>query len=448
LTSSPPDSIVFINPARICGQLFCRMVNMVTNEKRSKFERLVRSCRMIQKMNRSRPDVTRSEMLYLELLTGYFTNILEASREKRPLVLHTIFMPAEILYAMDIVPLHAETTSWMVPAFSGNVGELIAKAGEMGLAPEICSAHRVMAGAYAAGDMPRPDAILWSSLSCDNSVKSGELLVRLNDCPGFFADIPFNTSPAEISYCAGEFNEMIGFLEKTTGKKMDWTRLAEIVSRLNRQIDLYREIYELRKAVPSPFPMHRFTELFMSLYLFPGHPGAITYLETLRDELTALVKSGKGAAENERFRLMSLFMPPAYMMGLLGEISRESGAVSVVEPLFCNWGEERLDPSKPLESLALKSFLFPESATYSSLDDRILKGTLRAARDFKVDGAVFYAHVGCRQGSGLIKTYKDLLNSIDVPMLTLDLDLLDETVTSPEEVRSRMGEFLEILADR
>jgi benzoyl-CoA reductase/2-hydroxyglutaryl-CoA dehydratase subunit BcrC/BadD/HgdB len=421
---------------------------MVSSEKHTKFERLVRSCRMIQKMNRGRTETTRSESLYMEMLTAYFTHILEASRDKQPFVLHTIFMPAEILYAMDIVPMHAETTSWMVPAFSGNVAELIAKAAEMGLAPEICSAHRVMAGAYAAGDMPRPDAILWSSLSCDNSVKSGELLVKLNRCPGFFADIPYNDSPSEIQYAANEFQDMVRFLEKTTGKKMDWKRLSDIIARLNRQIELYREIYELRKAVPSPFPMHRFTELFMTLYLFPGHPDAITYLETLRDELSLMVKNGQGAVKVERFRLMSLFMPPAYMMGLLGEISRESGAVSVVEPLFCSWGEDLLDPEKPLESLARKSFMFPESATYGSLNERILKGTLQAARDFKIDGAIFYAHVGCRQGSGLIKTYKDLLNSLDIPMLTLDLDLLDETITSPEEVKTKMQEFLEILADR
>jgi benzoyl-CoA reductase subunit B len=357
-------------------------------------------------------------------------------------------MPAEILYAMDIVPIHAETTSWMVPAFTGNVGPMIAKAAEIGLATEICSAHRVMAGAYAVGDLPRPDAVLWSNLSCDNSAKSGEYLVNLNRCPGFFADIPFNNTPEEISYIVAEFQDMIAFLEDVTGRKMNWDRLSEIIARLNRQIELYREIFNLRKAVPSPFPMHRFTEFMMSLYLFPGHPDVITYLETLRQELTEMVKNGQGVVANERFRLMSLFMPPAYMMGLLGEISRESGAVSVVEPHFSFWGEDKLDPAKPLESLARKSFMFPESATYGPVSDRILKGTVQCAKDFKVDGAIFYAHVGCRQGAGLIKPYKDLLNNLDIPMLTLDIDLLDETITSSDEVRTKMQEFFEILEDR
>ena len=264
---------------------------------------LVRSCRMIQKMNRGRADVMKSESLYFQLLTNYFTNILNARNENKPFVLHTIFMPAEILYAMDIVPMHAETTSWMVPAFSGSVGSLITKAAELGLAPEICSAHRVMAGAYAVGDLPRPTAILWSNLSCDNSAKSGELLVHMNQCPGFFADIPFDDSPEEMSYVVSEFKDMIDFLERSTGKKMNWDRLSEIIARLNRQIDLYREIFNLRKAVPSPFPMHRFTEFMMSLYLFPGHPDVITYLETLRDELAEMVKKGQGVIPDERFRL-------------------------------------------------------------------------------------------------------------------------------------------------
>jgi benzoyl-CoA reductase subunit B len=420
----------------------------VINEKRNKLETLVRSCRMIQKMNRSRPDAKPSEMMYYQFLTNYFNNILTARQTGQPVVLHTIFMPAEILYAMDIVPMHAETTSWMIPAFSGSVAEMIAKASEIGLATEICSAHRVMAGAYTVGDLPRPDAILWSSLSCDNSAKSGEILVKINQRPGFFLDIPFSDTPQELDYLVTEFKEMISFLEKATGKKMDWNRLSEIVERLDRQIDLYREIFELRKAVPSPFPMQRFSEFMMSSYLLPGHPDVITYLETLRDELAEMVKKGEGAVPQERFRLMGLFMPPTYMVGMLGEISRESGAVSVVEPHFSLWEDKHLDPDRPLESLAQKCFMFPENATYGPLSDRILKNTVRCAREFKVDGAVFYAHVGCRQSAGLIKTYKDILSDLDIPMLTIDMDLVDETVTSPEDVRRKIEEFLEMLEDR
>jgi benzoyl-CoA reductase/2-hydroxyglutaryl-CoA dehydratase subunit BcrC/BadD/HgdB len=420
----------------------------VSSQKRSRLDTLVRSCRMIQKLNRRRPDVKPSENLYYQFLTDYFSNILNAHSQNKPVVLHTIFMPAEILYAMDIVPMHAETTSWMVPAFSGSVGDMLVKASEIGLAPEICSAHRVLAGAFAAGDLPKPDAITWSNLCCDNSAKSSELLLKMTGVPGYFVDIPFNPSQTEIAYSVKEFEGMIRFLEETTSHKMNWQKLSEGVARLNRQIELYKEIYELRKAVPSPFPMQRFTEFMMSSYLLPGQPEIIIYLETLRDELREMVKQGLGAVQPERFRLMSLFIPPAYLMGLLGEVSRQTGAISVVEPLFGLWGDEKLDPSRPLESLAQKSFMFPESATYGPLSDRIIANTVQCARDFKVDGALFYSHVGCRQGAALIKTYRDILSKIDIPLFVLDMDLLDQTITSADEVKTKLLQFIEILEDR
>jgi benzoyl-CoA reductase/2-hydroxyglutaryl-CoA dehydratase subunit BcrC/BadD/HgdB len=297
----------------------------ISQPKRTKLDTLVRSCRMIQKMNRGRPDVKPSENLYYQFLTNYFSNIVNARAENKPVALHTIFMPAEILYAMDIVPMHAETTSWMVPAFSGNVGEMISKAAEIGLAPEICSAHRVLAGAFASGDLPKPDVITWSNLCCDNSAKSSELILKMTGVPGYFVDIPFTDSPAEIAYSVKEFEGMIAFLEQTTGHKMNWQKLSDIVAHLNQQIELYREIYELRKAVPSPFPMHRFTEFMLSSYLMPGQPEVIIYLETLRDEMREMVKNGQGAVQPERYRLMSLYIPPPFLMGLLGEISRQTG---------------------------------------------------------------------------------------------------------------------------
>ncbi|HSW58917.1 MAG TPA: 2-hydroxyacyl-CoA dehydratase family protein [Dehalococcoidales bacterium] len=420
----------------------------VSPSTRTRLDTVVRSFRMIQKMNRGRPEVKPSENLYYQFLTGYFTRILNAGIDHKPLVLHTIFMPAEILYAMDIVPMHAETTSWMVPAFTGSVGEMLAKASELGLAPEICSAHRVLTGALACGDLPRPDAVTWSNLCCDNSAKSSELLLELTDAPGYFVDIPFSDSPAEIAYGVKELRGLIEFLERTTGRQMDWQKLSDIIARLNHQIDLYQQIYELRKAVPSPFPMHRFAEFMMSSYLMPGHPEVITYLETLRAELSEMVRLGQGAVQPEKFRLMSLFIPPVYLMGLLGEVSRQTGAVSVVEPLFGQWGDLKLDPERPLESLVKKSLAFPECASYGPLNERILAETERCARQFKVDGAVLYAHVGCRQGAALIKTYRDMLSRIDVPLFVLDMDLLDQTITSADEIKTKLLQFVEILEDR
>ena len=144
---------------------------------------------------------------------------------------------------------------------------------------------------------------------------------------------------------------------------MDWDKLAQIVTRMDQQMTLFREINELRKASPSPFHTQGFLEIISADYLFPGQSEGIDYLETVHQELTNMVKRGEGAVKSERFRLMTLFVPPMYIMGFLDQLAHEHGAVSVVEPLFTRWAEGHLDPSNPLESVAKKADLIPERRT-------------------------------------------------------------------------------------
>ncbi len=409
---------------------------------------LVKTCRMLERMSRSKDPAQRSDPLYYRLLGDYYERLRLAHEEGRPVALHTVFLPPEIFMAMDITPMHAETTTWVTAAFTGTTGDVLLKAAEMGMATEICSAHRGLIGAFALDLLPRPDMVVWSSLMCDNTAKSGDMVMDITGCPGHFVDFPFESSPDETTYLVEEFKDLIVFLEAQTGKKMDWDRLSEIVAGTDQQIQLYREINKLRQAVPSPFPPQRFMELVMPLYVMPGHPDSIKYLETLRDDLVDMVARGQGAVSKERFRLMSLFVPPTYLLGFLGRISEEFGAVSVTEPFFDMWPEGRLDPSRPLESLVRKSYMFPEMASYGPFKRETLDRTVELAQSHRVDGAIYYAHVGCRQASALSKSYKDALDKIDVPMMTLDFDILDPTVSPEEEIRIKLEGFFELLEDR
>ncbi len=337
---------------------------MISSEKRSnKISAIIRACRLITRMNQARPGAQKSEARYYQMLANYYTRLLNAPEEGKFVAAHTVFFPTEILYAMDIVPMHTEMTTWMMALFLGEQAEILAAGAELGLVPEICSPHRGLAGAFALKALPRPDVMLWSNLICDNTAKSGELLMKLNDCPGFYLDHPFQDSDEEKKYLVGELADMINFLEEKSGKKMDWDKLAEIVARMDRQMELFREINELRQAVPSPFHIRGFLQLLTTDYLCPGQTEAIEFLETLRDELAEMVREGRGAVSPERFRLMTLFIPPMYLIGFLEKVGQEYGAVSVVEPLFTRWAEGRLDPTRPLESVAKKASLIPERYT-------------------------------------------------------------------------------------
>lgn len=407
-----------------------------------------RACRLMLRMNQARPDGRRSEALYYEMLIDYCTQLATAREQGRFIAAHTVFFPAELLYAMDIVPMHTETTSWMTALFLGQYADLLAAGAEQGLSSEICSPHRGLAGALAIGALPRPDAVLWSNMVCDNTAKCGEVLMKITGSPGFFLDRPFQQSQGEVAYFVEELRDMVGFLEERSGRKMDWDRLSEVVRQMDRQIEVFREIGRLRQAVPSPFHSQGFLELVTVDYLFSGRPEATRYLETLRDELAAAVAEGRGAVPRERYRLMTLFMPPMYLIGFLEKLSQEYGAVSVSEPFFCNWGEGRLDPARPLESVARKSYMIPESRMFGPMGEPALREVVESARSCGVDGAVYYADVGCRHTCAAIKLFKDALAEVEVPVLTVDCDVVDPTVTSEGEMRDKLERFFELLDDR
>ena len=420
----------------------------MTTTSPNKVMSIIRACRLIKRMTAANPNARKSQVLYYQMLIDYFTRLLNAKENGDFIAAHTVFFPSEIIYAMGLVPMHTETTTWMTSLFTGECGDILSAGSSLGLASEICTPHRGLAGAFAQKSLPAPDVMLWSNMVCDNTAKSGEMIMELCDCPGYFIDRPFQASADEKTYLTGELQGMVDFLEQHSGKKMDWDKLSEIVARMDRQIELIRQVNELRKAVPTPFSPTGFLELVTTDYLFPGQPESITYLETLVGELEEMVSLGKGAVPDERFRLMSLFIPPMYLMSFLEKISAEYGAVSVIEPFFTYWGEGKLDPSKPLESVAEKSYMIPEARMYGPMDDRALGSITKCVEDYKVDGAIYYADVGCRHSCATIKLFKDTLNDSDVPVLTLDCDVVDPTVTSQEEFREKLERFFELLEDR
>jgi benzoyl-CoA reductase subunit B len=420
----------------------------MTSVQKNKIESIIRACRLIMRMNQGSPDTRKSQTMYFSMLTNYFTRLLQAHDNGEFIAAHTVFFPSELIYSMGLVPMHTETTTWMTSLFTGECSDILAAGSSLGLASEICTAHRGLAGAFATGALPRPDVMLWSNMVCDNTAKSGELIMELCPCPGFFIDRPFKDSKYEVDYLVGELRDMVHFLEEKSGKKMNWDKLSETVARMDRQIELIRQINELRKNVPTPFRPQGFLDLLTIDYLFPGQPEAIEYLETLLAELSESVEKGQGAVPDERFRLMTFFIPPMYLMALLDRISQEYHAVSVIEPFFTYWGEGRLDPARPLESVAQKSYMIPEMRMYRPMDEQALNSIVDCAEQYKVNGAIFYADVGCRHSCATIKLFKDALNRIDIPMLTVDCDVVDPTITSEEEMREKLERFFELLEER
>jgi hypothetical protein len=80
-------------------------------------------------------------------------------------------------------------------------------------------------------------------------------------------------------------------------------------------------------------------------------------------------------------------------------------------------------------------------------DEKLIQNIVASAERYGVNGAIHYAHVGCRQSADLIKLLKDALSWINVPVLVLNCDIIDCTVTPEEETSRKLAQFFELLEE-
>jgi len=383
------------------------------------------------------------------MVADYYTHISQAPQKGDFVVAHTMFIPVEILYAMSLRPLHLEYTGYMLSLFTGSCNDMLDRAGEMGFAPEICSSHRLIAGVLDAGVFPAAGAVVCSNLQCDNAIKSGELTMEFNHCPGFYFDYPYNQSEGNQEFILREIKEMIAFLEDVSGHKLDWDKLATSINEMKKQHKLVRQIMGLCQKRPSPFQPQDFLKFLAVDYMFAGEAALTRYLEAFYQELSGLAAQGKGFAEPERFRLMGLMIPPWHFQREIDRVLQQHGAALVCYPNLCEWDEDLpLDPGRPLESVALKWARSPAMRMFGPLDQRALGPIRDSVARYKIDGALNFTHLGCRQMGPANRLFKDVLDEQDVPILGIDCDLVDRNVTSEDEVRAKLEQFFELLEDR
>ena len=110
---------------------------MTTDRTANSLNSIIRACRLIKQMNQARPDARKSDVLYYDMLQSYYNRLLNAHNENKLIAAHTDFFPAEVIYAMDIVPMHTEVTTWMMVLFTGEIEDILSASAELGMVPEI-----------------------------------------------------------------------------------------------------------------------------------------------------------------------------------------------------------------------------------------------------------------------------------------------------------------------
>ncbi|MBM3133592.1 MAG: hypothetical protein FJZ95_11270, partial [Chloroflexi bacterium] len=119
----------------------------IVRAERDKLKSIIRGTRRFARLTAEAMPERKSDALYYRMLETYYDRIMRAHDEGKLIAAHTVFFPEEVIYAMDMVPMHTEATTWMITLFTGESAGVVSAGAELGLASEICTPHRGLAGA-------------------------------------------------------------------------------------------------------------------------------------------------------------------------------------------------------------------------------------------------------------------------------------------------------------
>jgi len=401
---------------------------------------------------------------FLQTTKGFYRNYIrkfyedahKAKAEKRPVAWVTSTFPVETLLAMDVFPVWPENYASVCAARQVSV-RLCEAFERQGFSRDLCSYARCVIGSLfdtselPESGLPKPDFLVASTGACDTHMKWFQIVSRILKCPLFLLDAPYDILGADsenleshhIRQYVSQLEELIAFLEKQTCTKLDKNKLRETVSLSDRTSMLWGQIQDYRKTIPSPMDARdAFSAVFFMLCI-PGTRMATDFYERLREEVKTRAENKVGVIADEKYRLIWDNLPLWFNLQIFEHLN-SLGAVVVAETFSHVW-MGRLNPSKPLESLARK--YLPNFANASI--DRKVNLVMELVKDFSADGVILPTNWGCRMMSVNETIVKNAVyEKLGVPSLILDVDSTDWRSYNDTQVKAKIEGFLEILSQK
>ncbi|XES76159.1 MAG: double-cubane-cluster-containing anaerobic reductase [Candidatus Bathyarchaeia archaeon] len=287
--------------------------------------------------------------------------------------------------------------------------------------------------------------MLVGETTCDGKKKVYELLNE--HTPTYVIEVPHKPdTPQGRSLWLKELEEFKTQLEKLTGNTITAKKLKASIELINNKRKALKRLAELRKATPAP--ISGLDALIVTqIGFYDDVKRFTTKVNELCDELEERVKNGVGVTDKNAPRLMVSGCPMAVPNWKLPSIAESAGASIVVEE-SCVGSRYFMDMVEPkgeslndlLEALVEKYAKIP-CACFTPNDARI-ESVNQLAKDFKVDGVVYYTLQFCHSYNVEAVKVGKALKGEDVPMLKIETDY---TMEDAEQIRTRLEAFLEMI---
>lgn len=397
------------------------------------------------------PD-SRAFTSWLTVTKGLVEGLVQLQMDQVPFIYTNLGNTPELVFAMgdegSVAPLGFEALGGLQAWYGDNQHnmDVIDLAEANALAADICTADKLALGYMLKGLTPPPLGGIFVNTPCDSQVVASEGFRSIMKKEPFVVDVPYYAGDREIAFIAAQLKEQIKYLERITGKKLDWDRLKAICEESNRMVEHLLEWTEWRKKTPCPQMSKVVTFGFLIHNTLSGTPAGTWLSSQWAADAKARALSGKGVTANkEKIRAIWFHDPIWWNLPFYDWMQEELDMVVPMDLFGYTTPEAYLDTSTPeaiLHSLARKlSRVMPMSRQFKGNADMYIDDLINVVRDFNADCAIFAGHLGCKHAWGLIGLLKEAMRKADIPLLTFAYDMFDPRVTSADDLKEIFRRF-------
>lgn len=237
--------------------------------------------------------------------------------------------------------------------------------------------------------------------------------------------------------CA-ELEELVDVLERSTGRRFEPERLAEIVALANEQAEWNRRTRDLVAAAPrAPLDIADSIPAVMLPQWHRGTPWAVAAARRLHEEVAELVDAGAAVCPEERVRLMWIGRGIWFNLGFYRHFQERYGAVfvwsmylAVAADGYVRYG------GPPLRALAARFAAFSD---FLGLPGWAGPWYVKEAKLHRVDGVV---HLGAPESRSSWFTTR-ALERAGIPVLELDAENSDARTWDEAAFTEALSTFIE-----
>ncbi len=364
--------------------------------------------------------------------------IEEQKKGRKVIGTFCVFVPDEVILAADgIVTGLCGGSQFWVPE------------GEKVLPANTCPLIKASVGARLGRTCPyfRIADMFVGETTCDGKKKAYEILGE--DVKMHIMHVPNGQRPQDLAAWTDEIKIFIKEIEEFTGNKVTIEGLNRSIHIVNEKRRALARLYEARKNACVPISGTD-ALLIMQIAFFDDPERLTAQVNRLCDELEQRIKDGNSVVDKKAPRILITGTPLAVPNWKMHNIIESSGAIVVCEEnctgtryFAHDVREENATIEEAAEALTDRYMGNIHCACFSPNEGR-LDDVVRLAKEYNVDGVINLNLKFCNLYATENYFVERRLKEEGIPCLSLETDYTD---SDAEQLRTRVGAFLEILGD-